>query len=682
MKRRSTAVFALLLSTAFLLNAQVAQKRPMTIDDGLNMANVGSALLSPDGRQVLYSLSALDWANNKRKTIYYMISSEGGEPRQYIGEAGGNAFQFSPDGTFLTFTRSVDKFNQIFIMPTFGGEAVQLTKHENSVGSYKWSRDSQTIFFVAAEPRGKDEEKKFKAGEDAVFIDEGPNGQEEGSWNALWGFDVKAKKESRLTDEKIIIGGFDPSPDGTRVLYAARAENRRNQGYLSEIYLLDLKDKKSIRLTDNKAPESGVLWAPDGKSFVYSAPDDKAWELSNGKLWLMDLDTKQHRMISGRFEGNIGGHVWTPDGKSLLFSGTQRTDANLFKLDVASGEVIRLTGVTGTLSAGSFSADRKKMVYAFSDFDTPPDLFVSPTAEFKPIRLTDANPWIKKDLALASGKVIRWKSKDGLEIEGLLFLPAGYQPGRKIPLMLNIHGGPAGSFGNRFSDKYHVYAGLGYASLCPNVRGSSGYTDALLRGNMRDIGNGDYWDLMTGVDYLVREGIADPEKLGLRGWSYGGILGGWTITQTNRFKAASIGAMVADWTSEYGPGFNHDIRLWYIGGTPWDNPDGYRKRSALTYAKNVTTPTLILHGASDTTDTEAQSMNFFAYLKDMGKTVRYIKFPREPHGFGEPRHQRIRDVEEIAWMQKYVLGAEWKSWIRPEDAKKDEKTDDKKSPVS
>jgi dipeptidyl aminopeptidase/acylaminoacyl peptidase len=313
------------------------------------------------------------------------------------------------------------------------------------------------------------------------------------------------------------------------------------------------------------------------------------------------------------------------------------------------------------------------MVYSFSDFDTPPDLYTSSVEEFKPIRLTDANPWIKKDLLLAAGKVVRWKSKDGLEIEGLLFLPPGHQPGKKVPLILNIHGGPAGVFNNSFRASYHVYAGLGYASLCPNVRGSSGYTDALLRGNMRDIGNGDYWDLMTGVDQLIKDGIADPEKLGVRGWSYGGILGGWTITQTSRFKAASVGAMVSDWTSEYGTGFNHDVRLWYIGGTPWDNPEGYRKRSALTYAKNVTTPTIILHGANDTTDTEAQSMNFFAYLKDMGKTVRYIKFPREPHGFNEPRHQRIRDVEEIAWMQKYVLGLDWKPWERKEEEKKEEK---------
>jgi dipeptidyl aminopeptidase/acylaminoacyl peptidase len=673
MKKIIRVIGVTVCALSFLLSAEEIKKRPMTVDDGLNMVSVGSALMSPDGKSVFYSLSELDWAKNKRKSTYDMISADGGDAYQYIGEAGGSSFQFSPDGKSLSFTRPVEQKAQIFLMPTGGGEAVQLTNHENAVGPFRWSQDSTMILFLAEEPRSKDDEKKYKAGDDAVFVDEGPNGQTEGSWNALWQFDVKAKKETKLTNEKLNIGGFDLSPDGTRILYTARFENRRNQGYLSEIYLFNIKDKTKTRLTDNRAPEGGLLWAPDGKSFVYSAPDDKVWELRNSKIWVMDPETKLYRMISGQFEGNIQGYIWTPDGASLLFSGLQKTNSNLFKLEAASGKLTKLTNLTGSLQVSSYSKDRKKMVYSFSDFDTPGDLYVSSTEEFKPVRLTDANPWVKKDLLLAGARVIRWKSKDGLEVEGLLFLPPDYQPGKKVPLMLNIHGGPAGSFSNRFSSIYHIYAGLGYASFCPNVRGSSGSSDGLLRGNMRDIGGGDYWDLMTGVDCVVKEGYADPDKLGLRGWSYGGILGGWTVTQTNRFKAASVGAMVSDWTSEYGPGFNHDVRLWYIGGTPWDNPKGYREKSSLTHAKNVTTPTLILHGANDTTDTEAQSMNFFATLKDMGKTVRYIKFPREPHGFGEPHHQRIRDIEEIAWMQKYVQGMDWKPWERKDEDKKEEK---------
>lgn len=194
------------------------------------------------------------------------------------------------------------------------------------------------------------------------------------------------------------------------------------------------------------------------------------------------------------------------------------------------------------------------------------------------------------------------------------------------------------------------------------------------------IGKGDYWDLMNGVDLLIDRGISDPDRMGLRGWSYGGILGGWTITQTERFKAASIGAGVYDWTSEYGPGFNHDVRLWHIGSTPWDNPEAWREQSAYTHVKNITTPTFLIHGMNDPTDTEAQSMIFFAAIKDIGKApVRYIRVPREPHGFREPRHQRIRDIEEIQWMQKYVLGVDWKPWERPKEKEEDDEDKEEKN---
>jgi dipeptidyl aminopeptidase/acylaminoacyl peptidase len=172
---------------------------------------------------------------------------------------------------------------------------------------------------------------------------------------------------------------------------------------------------------------------------------------------------------------------------------------------------------------------------------------------------------------------------------------------------------------------------------------------------------------MSGVDKLIADGIADPERLAVRGWSYGGILGGWTITQTNRFKAASLGAMVSDWSSEYAMGFNHDVRLWYIGGTPWDNPEGFRQKSAYTHIAKVKTPTIIIHGENDTTDTIGQSMIYYQGLKDRGVPVRFIRFPREPHGFREPAHQRIRDAEEISWLMKYTLGKEWKA---PERRKK------------
>lgn len=677
-------IFTLLFAVcaAIFLSAGENNRRPMTADDALNMVRVGNVLISPNGQWVFYSLSELDWKENKRKSEYYMIPADEGDAFQYIGEDGGNSFQFSPNGEYFTFKRSVEKKSQLFLMRTLGGESVQLTKHKSSIGSYKWSPDSTKIFFIAPQARSKEEEKEYKAGSDVIFVDEGPHGQREGKWRHLWMFDIKEKESTCLIAEEILIGDFDISPDGKSIILTARFSNRRNEQYKSEIFIYTIADKKRLQLTDNNTPESSLSWAPDGKSFAFMAADDKEWLNRNSKIYIMNPATKKYRLLSDQYEGNIRGIFWTPDSSSILFNGHQRTNSNLFKIDVATGKFKQLTEVSGTLQASSFSKDRTKMVYSFSDFDTPSDIYTSSVDKFEPIRLTNANPWITEEIRLASMKVIRWKSVKDYEIEGLLHLPPGYTKGSRLPLMLNIHGGPAGCFTNSFRASYHIYAGLGYVSLSPNVRGSSGYTDMLREGNTVQagdgIGKGDYWDLMNGVDLLIDRGISDPDRMGLRGWSYGGILGGWTITQTERFKAASIGAGVYDWTSEYGPGFNHDVRLWHIGSTPWDNPEAWREQSAYTHVKNVTTPTFLIHGMNDPTDTEAQSMIFFAAIKDIGKApVRYIRVPREPHGFREPRHQRIRDIEEIRWMQKYVLGVDWKPWERPKEKEEDEDKEEK-----
>ncbi len=653
--------------------------RPMTVDDSLDMDSVGGALMSPGGEWVLFSKNQLDWDENERNTKWYMIPSSGGEAFEYIGDEGGGSFQFSPDGKYLTLTRSVDGDRQIYWMRTAGGEAVQLTKHETSIGSYQWSDDSKRIFFAATDKRPDDESTIVNEDDDVVFVDEGPNGQNRSYWSNLWVFDVENDEITQITDEEFVLGGFDVSPDSARIAFSARYTNRRNDADKNEIYFVERSSGEISRLTDNNAPESVAEWSPNGKMFTLTAADDKEWMNRNTKIWLLDPVLGEHRLLSDGFEGSPRGAVWTPEGGHLLFSGQQGANTNLFRMDAQTGEFEKLTNFQGSMSISSWSADRTKYVYSFSDYATPADLWVGFVDGSEPVRLTHANPQID-ELQLAEMRVIQWESHDGMMIEGLLHLPIGYEEGDMVPLILNIHGGPAGSFTNSFRASYHIHAGLGYASLSPNVRGSSGYTDYLREGNTfaRDdgIGFGDFQDLMTGVDKVVADGIVDSTRMGVRGWSYGGILGGWTITQTDRFKAASIGAGVYDWTSEYGPGFNNDVRLWHIGGTPWDNAEAWRNQSALTHVNNIVTPTLLIHGANDTTDTEQQSMMFFTAIKDLGKApVRYIKFPREPHGFREPKHQRIRDIEEIRWMQQYVLGVEWEPWERPEKGEEGEKQD-------
>jgi len=638
----------------------------MTTDDGLDLVNLSSAIISPDGARVIYGKSELDWAKNKRNIKYQIVNADGQNDYQFIGEEAASSLQFSPNGKYVSLKRKVDKFQQIFLIRTDGGEAVKTTSHTNSIGSYKWSNDSKNIYFLASRTESKDEKKEKKDGYDHIVIDEGPNGQQLASWNYLYAYNLEDDTVTQITTSDQRIGSWDISPDGTKIAFTARTENRRNQGNLSEIYLLKLADKSTTRLTNNNAPESGITWAPNSQDFVYRANDDKEWELRQAKLWVMNSSTKTTKMVSDAFGGNLRSSVyWSPDSKNVYFSGLLKTVTGFYSLNVASGKLVNISqNKTGSYRLRDMSADRKTAVLSYDDSKTTADLFVSSTNKFEPNRISSLNPEFSAQFKLTSAQPIQWKSKDGLEIEGLLYLPADYDKTKKYPFLLHIHGGPAGVFTDSYSSRYHVWAGLGYVQLCPNVRGSSGYSDELLRGNMNDIGGQDYEDLMSGVDYLIKENYIDENKMAVRGWSYGGILGGMTITKTNRFKAASLGAMVSDWTSEFGIGFNYDVKLWYIGGTPWENPESFRSMSPLTNAKNVTTPLILFHGANDRTDTEVQSMMFFATLKDMGKTVRYLRFPREPHGFREPRHQRTRDIEEIMWIQKHALGLDWKPWER------------------
>jgi len=657
--------FFLIFLIIIPIYAQEIDLRPMTVDDSLNMVRLGNVQMSPDGEWVFFSKSELDWGKNKRNKRYFMIPASGGKAVQYIGDAGGSSFQFSPNGKYLSFRRTVDKKSQVFIMSIKGGEAFQLTHHNNSIESYKWSPDASKIFFTANEPTGEEEEKEYNLGDDAVFIFEGPNGREQAHWQNLWIFNISTKQEKQLTKEELVINEFDISPDNKRIVFAAAKQDTENYFYLSELYLVDVSDLKLVRLTNNNAPEESILWAPDGKTFVFHAPTDKDYDLTHGYLWIMNPETGEKRKLENPNQGNISSLAWTSDGKSLLFNETRRTNLNLHRLDIVTGKVTDITEIKGTLRTLAFSKDRTKMVYSYSNFNTPPDLYVSPLNKINPIRLTNANPWIKRKILLAESDVIRWKSEDGREIEGVLYVPGIHPQEIKLPLIVTIHGGPPGRFANSFRAVFHIFAGLGYASLGPNIRGSDSYGDDLLCALQGDVGGGEFDDVMSGVDYLVEKDIADPERLGVRGWSWGGILGSWVITQTDRFKAASLGAMVGSWSAESGPGLSFDLKLHYIGGAHWINPEDWRKVSSLWYVKNVTTPTLLLHGSEDLVSTPGQSMMFFHALKEIGKApVRYIKFPREPHGFREPRHQRRRDIEEIRWLQKYIRGIEWEPWKR------------------
>ena len=676
---RSLAVVVIVCVAA---TASAQERRAPTVDDLLNLVQVSGAEISPDGTRVIYSKSELKkWSDNKRVSSIWIANADGTDHRQLLGSDKDRAPAWSPDGRYVAFLSTRDQAEgardaagaQIWLLPMTGGEATKLTDQKTAIRAIKWSEDSTRIFFAAEEEDPLKDTRKNSLG-DGIFVDEGPNGQGRGSFSNLWTITVADKQTRRLTTGDNFIGDFQPSPDGTRVVYTRRPNNQRNQQNLAEVYVLDVAAASSTQLTKNEAPENNIAWAPDGKAVTYVAPSDKTWELAQGNLYIHPIEGGgSPTILSAKFQGDIGRYFWHPSARSIVVSANLRGRGGVYELDLTTGNAKPLTTGDLALSISSATKDLSRLAGTRSLPSEPGEIAVV-TAPGQTTVVTDANPWFKQ-VQTSQMRPMTWKSKDGLEIEGLLWLPASYKAGDKLPLILSIHGGPAGVWGTSFRGINHVYTSLGWAVLEPNVRGSTSYGDALLRGNMKDIGGGDYWDAMTGVDAVIAQGIGDPNLLAVRGWSYGGILGGWTVTQTQRFKAASLGAMVSDWASEYAMGFNHDVRLWYIGGTPWENPEGYRKQSSYTYIDKVTTPTLLLHGEQDETCTIGQSMMFYQGLKDRGVTSRFIRFPREPHGFREPHHIRMRDAEEISWLMKHTRGIDWKAGER-----KDEET--KKPPTT
>ena len=638
----------------------------MTVDDLLRMVRFGDVLLSPDGTQVFYSVSELDWEENERERTYYMRPFAGGEARPYVGEEGGSSFRFSPDGSELSFLREVDDEEQVFSIASAGGEARQLTEHAGGVDDYKWSRDGAQLFFSAEEQRSAEEQAEHDLGNDPVFVDEAPNGKHEASFSNLWVHELATRSETRLTEEEFLLDSFDVAPDGRSVILSARPDDRTNYPYLSELYLYEREGDELTRLTHNESEEMGPLWAPDGASFLYRSPSDVDYDLRSGYFWIWDVASGQARRLDGQDQGEVGGIAWSADGQAILFNETRGVNTNLYRLEVGSGAVRALTERRGRMRARAYSADRQRMVFSFDDYDTPADLWAV-GGPGEPRQLTDLNPAIGDTIAVVDGEELQWSGKDGMRIEGVFLDSLGHTPGTPQPMLVDIHGGPAAAALNQFSPEFQVLAGLGFAVLAPNVRGSSGYGDELLRGLMGEVGAGEFDDMMAGVDHAIAERDIDPERLGVRGWSWGGVATSYTITQTDRFRAASAGAMVCNWAAETGPGFNFDVSLWYIGGTPWDDPAEWALRSSITHVTQVTTPTIIFHGARDETSSVNQSLMFFTALRDIGKApVRYLKFPRQRHGVDEPRLERVLLVEEVRWFEQHILGVEWEPWQLPE----------------
>jgi dipeptidyl aminopeptidase/acylaminoacyl peptidase len=677
-----------------VLGARGADKRPVSFEDIMSMRAVGSAEISPDGSAVLYTVrqwepaakdapaksdeaSATEKKQPKMeaRTHVYRVSTSGGSPRQLtFGERSETLPRWSPDGKSISFVSARGGTTepgedgpkaQIWIMPTDGGEPWQLTTAKEGVTSYEWSPDSKSIAFTAREAFSKDDEDKRKRRDDPRVF--------EGDFRMthLWTIDVASKKDKRLTEGSAFTIGGSPawSPDGKKLAFMA-APTPMVRDDRRDIYVVSAEGGEVEKIAGTAASEISPQWSPDGKTIAYVS--DPAGPpigdgvtlgtVGNSHLMLYDVASKQAKDVSSpSFDLSPGDPVWDKGSGSVAFLAGVRSNRDLFMYEIASGKYV---GPITKRNVGSFSLSATDLQMAFTSDgpNEPAEVFVtdvSPGAGSLK-KLTDTNPQVR-DLALGATEVITWKSTDGLEIEGVLLKPINFDPAKKYPLMVVVHGGPTGAHVNSFRISYgdggQFWAGQGWAVLYPNPRGSTNYGEKFMRGNIPDWGGGDYRDIISGVDAVIKRGIADPDKLAVQGWSYGGYMTCWIVSQTGRFKAAMMGAGLSDLPSMYN---TTDIPA-YLGeffkGIPSKATMAlYNERSGITYADRVTTPLLILHGGNDDRVPIGQPMEFYRALKDRGKTVELVFYPREGHGFSEYYHQLDRMKRQYEWITKYTLG--------------------------
>ena len=581
---KQLAALVTLSLSILVLPALAQQKRAMTFDDILALKSVSDAQVAPDGKWVAYVVTSMDMKENASDADVWLVSTAGGEPtRLTTSKKTDTQPRWSPDGKRLAFISAREDKPQIFLISPFGGEAEKLTDSKSGIASFQWAPDGNRIAYVAQQEPSSEEEKKQKDKDDAQVIDKNFK------FSRIWIIDVNTKKASEVVKGEYTASDPQWSPDGRSIAFVTHPTPKADDGSLSDISIIDVASGRQRKLIENDGPDNAPRWSPDGRQIAFLSRDLRSGEIGQQRLMIVSIEGGTPREVATRINYQPGPAKWSADGKTIYFNAGVRTTSQLFSVPAVGGEAKQLSNVAGAMGQATISRDGSTVAFTKSDVQHADDVYIAkalPMAD--PIKLTDHNPQVR-DLSLGTSEVIRWKSKDGTEIEGIVIYPVGYQQGKRYPTVALIHGGPAGVFTQSFPNSYgnfgHVWAGKGWVVFYPNVRGSSSYGEKFLLANVRDWGGGDYQDIQSGLDHLIAKGIADPDKLAQSGWSYGGYMTAWTLTQTNRFKAVMVGAGLTNMFSMYSTNDLQRTLEAYFGAQPWNDLEAYRRASAMTFIK-------------------------------------------------------------------------------------------------
>lgn len=658
------------LALALLLPALALAQRPMTITDIISLPVVSAPQLSPDGSQVAFVQADADWTANKRISHIWRAKTDGSETVQLtFGTDGESAPRWSPDGRTLAFVarRGGAEVAQIHLLAMDGGEAQALTTHKTAAGDPAWSPDGKVIYFVAADQKSDEQLAREKVKDDVFAFDE--NFQQ----RHLWRIDVATKTETKLTTGDFSVLSYEIARDGSTIAHHRAPTPLFGDAEKGEVWLMKADGSGGTALTKNSVTEGGASLSPDGTQVLFlSQANDRFETYYNANLFVMPAGGGAARDLTKDFGNEVTDAAWSKDGKTIYFVANMGVHSQIFEILSTGGTPKALTSGNHAIGGWTYAPMTGRHVFTKDDPANAGDVFTTTTGALA--QVSHVFDRFAKDYRVPRQEKVSWKGADGVTVEGMLFYPLDYQQGQRYPLVVQTHGGPQASdkFGfGRWSNYTQVLTAKGYVVLQPNYRGSTGYGDPFLRDMVGHYFVQAHLDVMTGVDHLIAIGLVDGDRMAKMGWSGGGHMTNKIITFTNRFKAAASGAGAANWISMYAQSDVRTYRTPWFGGTPWQANApiaAYWDHSPLKDVAKVTTPTIFLVGQEDVRVPPPQSIEMYRALKSLGVPTHLYMAPREPHGWGELRHELFKVNVELDWFERHVTKRSYAWEKAPGDA--------------